>query len=77
MILSWITYLNSILSLKEVANEDENLLPLEGELTFKEHLNSDSKGNYVLSASYLDKGNEETKDSEILASEYVVFKGKD
>jgi cytochrome c len=63
-----------ILSLKEEKNEDKNLLPIEGELTFEEYIKSNSKGNYVLSASYIDKGNKETEDSAIPISEYIVFK---
>jgi cytochrome c len=65
-----------ILSLKQMKNDDQDLLPLEGVLTFKEHLNSESKGNYVLSASYIEKGNKETEDAEIPVSEYVIFKSE-
>ena len=63
-----------ILSFKEDKTKKEKLLPLEGELDFKEHISSDETGIYVLMASYSDKGNEGQKESSIQTREQIVFK---
>ncbi|MEC3905676.1 ThuA domain-containing protein [Tamlana sp. 2201CG12-4] len=63
-----------ILSLKPDNSEPKKLLPIKGTIQFKEHINREEKGIYVLMASYLDGGNEGQPDSMLSVREQVVFK---
>jgi cytochrome c len=63
-----------ILSFKEDKNGVENKLPLEGTLSFNEHLAKDNEGVYILIASYMDKGNAGQADSSIPVREQIVFR---
>jgi len=62
-----------ILSLNPEKQIAENLLPLEGSITFNEHLNEKESGQYVLIASYLDEGNSDIEGSSLSAIEKIVF----
>ncbi len=48
-------------------------LPLEGSLTFDQHMDSKSEGTYILMASYRDKGNDHQSESELTANGEFVF----
>ncbi len=48
-------------------------LPLEGKLSFDQHLGTDEIGKYILITSYLDQGNEGQENSALAAREEVVF----
>ncbi|WP_223549036.1 c-type cytochrome [Aestuariivivens sp. NBU2969] len=63
-----------ILSLKPDKNSNQNLLPLEGTIAFKDHIGKDKQGIYVLMASYLDNGAEGQPESTLSAQEKMVFK---
>ncbi len=66
---------NYILSLKPNTEAPKTLLPINGTIEFKDHMNSEKNGFYVLMASYLDNGNEEGQpESKLSAREQVVFK---
>ena len=62
-----------ILSLKPEHNKAPAMLPLNGVLEFKEHLNEDDQGRYVLLASYLDNGGEGVPESKLAAQEQIIF----
>ncbi|WP_242118162.1 ThuA domain-containing protein [Aestuariivivens sediminicola] len=62
-----------ILSLKPEHTKAPAMLPLNGVLEFKEHLNEDDQGRYVLLASYLDNGGEGIPDSRLAAQEQIIF----
>lgn len=66
---------NYILSLKPNTEAPKALLPISGTIEFKDHINSDKNGMYVLMASYLDSGNNEgLQESKLSSREQVVFK---
>ena len=62
-----------MLSLKPKSQKQLKSLPLEGTLTFDQHLNSKSEGTYILMASYRDKGNPDQPDSQLTANEQFMF----
>ncbi|SHI43445.1 cytochrome c [Arenibacter nanhaiticus] len=63
-----------ILSLENGMNKKETLLPLEGVLSFKEHMVNKTEGKYVVMASYLDKGATDLEDSKLQGRAQVIFK---
>lgn len=63
-----------ILSMNLGKRHKEELLPLSGTLTFKEHTKENTGGKYVLMASYLDKGNQNVPNSSLSASSQILFK---
>lgn len=63
-----------ILSLDPDEKPDEQLLPLEGTISFKNHIKGNAGGKFILMASYLDKGNSEVPNSSLSANAKVVFK---
>ena len=65
---------NYILSLKPNTESPKELLPVAGTIEFKEHVNSEKNGMYVLMASYLDKGYEGQPETMLSAREQVIFK---
>ena len=65
-----------ILTLKPQDETPKNSLPLIGSVTFNEHMGKPGEGNYVLMASYRDKGNTSQPNSELTVSEQVVFKSQ-
>ncbi len=62
-----------ILSLQPKQGEEFESLPLEGSLTFDQHMDSKGEGTYILMASYRDKGNAHQSDSELTANGQFVF----
>ena len=62
-----------ILSLDQKKTIDEERLPLSGTITFTEHSQELQLGKYILTASYLDKGNTTLKNSALGALSQVVF----
>ncbi|WP_405382963.1 ThuA domain-containing protein [Maribacter sp. LLG6340-A2] len=65
-----------ILSLKPQKEGVKKSLPLSGTITFNEHINKPGEGNYVLMASYRDKGNQTQPNSALTVSEQMVFKSQ-
>ncbi|MCG2462161.1 ThuA domain-containing protein [Flavobacteriaceae bacterium F89] len=62
-----------ILSLKP-NNATARSLPLEGTISFGEHLKGKKEGSYVLMASYSDDGITGQEGSELVTSEQIIFK---
>ncbi|TVZ14797.1 cytochrome c [Maribacter sp. MAR_2009_72] len=65
-----------ILSLKPQEETGQKSLPLSGTITFNDHIGQAGEGNYVLMASYRDKGNKTQPNSELTVSEQVIFKSQ-
>ena len=65
-----------ILDLKPQMEEVKKSLPLSGILSFKEHIGKQGEGNYVLMASYRDKGNPNQPNSELTVSEQFIFRSQ-
>lgn len=63
-----------ILSLDPDEKPDEQLLPLEGTIQFKDHIKGNTGGKFILMASYLDKGHAEVPNSSLSANAKIVFK---
>ncbi len=63
-----------ILSLDPEEKPDEELLPLEGTIQFREHIRGNTGGKFILMASYLDKGNPQVSNSSLSTNARVVFK---
>ncbi len=61
-----------IFSLKST-NATEKSLPLEGIISFKEHVKNKMKGSYVLMASYVDDGIPRKEGSQLMNSERIIF----
>ena len=65
---------NYILSLDPNKQKTEQKVPLEGSITFDEHLEDEVAGKYILMASYLDQGHPEIEGSALSAFEQIVFR---
>ena len=65
-----------ILDLKPTNKNVIKSLPLTGTLTFNEHMGKQGEGNYVLMASYRDKGNLNQANSELTISKQIIFKSQ-
>ncbi|GGW33059.1 PQQ-dependent sugar dehydrogenase [Arenibacter certesii] len=63
-----------ILSLNTELDNDEDLLPLKGTLSFKEHIGKGSEGKYVITASYLDKGGVGLEEGNLSSRAQIIFK---
>lgn len=61
-----------ILSLKP-ANTTVKSMPLEGTISFNEHVKDKKEGTYVLMVSYLDDGIPGQEGSELMANEQIIF----
>ena len=62
-----------ILSLDSDNEKAIRQLPLSGTVTFKEHINGEAEGKYILMASYLDEGNANLEESKLATSEQLNF----
>ncbi|WP_430424742.1 ThuA domain-containing protein [Maribacter litoralis] len=62
-----------ILSLNPDEKIDENLLPTSGNLEFTQHTKDNSKGKYIIMASYLDEGNSDVENSSLSTSDQIIF----
>ena len=62
-----------ILSLDPKEKVAEQLLPVKGILQFKEHLNDEVSGKYILMASYLDNGIPNIEGTSLSAVEEYIF----
>ncbi|MEO0471576.1 MAG: PKD domain-containing protein, partial [Bacteroidota bacterium] len=67
------TMVDYILSLNPDKQFAEKRLPLEGRLTFAEHLKDEVTGKYVFMVSYLDEGHPEVTGSSLSSVEEVIF----
>jgi cytochrome c len=67
------TIVNYILSLDPDQKINSKTLPLTGSFEFKEHLESEKAGKYILMASYLDNGNPEQDEMTLSAQEQITF----
>ena len=65
---------NYILSLESEKEIKEKMFAIEGTIEFKEHIGLKIGGEYILTASYTDKGNPGQPESMIISKEQVVFK---
>ncbi|MFK7810516.1 MAG: PKD domain-containing protein, partial [Saprospiraceae bacterium] len=64
---------NYILSLDSDQHSSDQLIPLNGQITFDQHENNSDGGKYILMASYLDEGNPEVEGSALSTVEQIVF----
>ncbi|WP_198439843.1 ThuA domain-containing protein [Pareuzebyella sediminis] len=65
-----------ILSLQKDNKAKDKSLPLQGTLTFDQHLRSQGEGTYILMASYRDNGTPAQPNSELTANEQFIFKSQ-
>ena len=68
------TIVNYILSLAPKQETNVQYLATSGTIEFKEHLNDEQAGKYILMASYLDNGNPNLENSALSAREQIIFK---
>ncbi|GJM27456.1 MAG: hypothetical protein DHS20C17_00910 [Cyclobacteriaceae bacterium] len=64
-----VDYILSILPTKATLES----LPLEGTISFNEHIKNNTEGSYVLMASYLDNGITGQEGTQLMVSEQIVF----
>ena len=67
------TMVKYILSLDPNKETNVKYLATSGTLEFKEHLNDEEEGKYILMASYLDNGNPELENSSLSVREQIIF----